>query len=61
MCYRHAHPRQAEAEWVAAVAQLAGEIDYDNFKSAVARNQGQVRASVYGRVWGELLSLQRSN
>ena len=50
-----------EAEWVAAVAQLAGVIDYDNFKSAVAERQGHDRARVYGRVWGELLSLQRSD
>ena len=48
-----------EAEWVAAIAQLAGEIDYDNFKSAVAERQGHERARVYGHIWGELLSLQR--
>jgi hypothetical protein len=48
-----------EAEWVVAVAQLATEIDYDNFKSAVGERQGHERARVYGHVWGELLSLQR--
>ena len=48
-----------EAEWVAAVAQLAGEIDYDNFKSAVVERQGHERGRVYGHIWGELLSLQR--
>ena len=47
------------AEWVAALAQLATEIDYDNFKSAVAERQGHERSRLYGHVWGELLSLQR--
>jgi hypothetical protein len=48
-----------EAEWVAAVAQMAQAIDYDNFKAAVGERQGPERARVYGHVWGELLSLQR--
>ena len=47
------------AEWVAALAQLASEIDYDNFKSAVGDRQGDERARIYGHVWGELLALQR--
>ena len=46
------------AEWVAAIAQLTIEIDYDNFKNAVARRQGPERASVYGTVWRDLLQLQ---
>lgn len=44
--------------WAAALARLAGQIDYDNFKSAVARRQGAERAAPYGRVWAELRSLQ---
>jgi hypothetical protein len=49
----------SEAAWVAAVAQLATDIDYDNFKSAVSERQGPERARIYGHIWGELLSLQR--
>jgi hypothetical protein len=56
--YRH-RAVVTRAEWVSAVAQLASEIDYDNFKNAVAARQGSARAGIYGRVWSELLSLQR--
>lgn len=46
------------AEWMTAVAKLALEIDYDNFKNAVKEAQGQKRANVYMRVWGALLDLE---
>ncbi len=46
------------AEWTAALALLAEEIEYDNFKGAVAELQGHERARIYSHVWGELLSLQ---
>lgn len=49
------------AEWVAAIAQLASEIDYDNFKSTVAERQGHERSRIYSHVWGELLTLQRED
>src|SRR3954463_13955345 len=39
------------AEWVAAIAQLATEIDYDNFKNAVAVRQGIERERLYSGVW----------
>lgn len=45
------------AEWVAAVAQLAAEIDYDNFKGAVAARQGGARSRLYHRVWAALREL----
>ena len=45
--------------WASAVAQLAREIDYPNFKNAVAERQGVDRAHVYGDVWATLLELQR--
>lgn len=48
----------SRAEWVAAVAQMVVEIDYPNFKSAVAERQGSRRASLYGEVWRTLLALQ---
>ncbi len=47
------------AEWVVAVAQLADEIDYDNFKSAVGARQGRERERLYHRVWVALRELQR--
>ena len=56
--YRH-RAYVTRSEWLAAVAQLTAEVDYDNFKSEVAREQGRERADAYGRVWGELLRLQR--
>jgi hypothetical protein len=47
------------AEWVAAVAQLASDVDYDNFKSAVGARQGRRRERLYHRVWAALQELQR--
>ncbi len=58
--YRH-RAVVTRAEWVAALAQLASDIDYDNFKSAVANRQGCERSRVYQHIWGELLSLQRED
>ena len=54
--YRAVVAREA---WVAAVAILAADIDYPNFKSAVAERQGVERERLYSRVWAELLGLQR--
>lgn len=45
-------------EWERLAAALASEIDYPNFKDAVAERQGYERASVYGRVWSALRALQ---
>ena len=45
-------------EWAAVVAALAAEIDYDNFKGAVAARQGHERAWVYAGVWSELRALE---
>lgn len=44
--------------WAAGVAELAMEIDYPNFKNAVAERQGSERAHLYSDVWATLLSLQ---
>lgn len=44
--------------WTRAAAALAAEIDYPNFKDAVAERQGYERASVYARVWATLRGLQ---
>lgn len=48
----------SRSAWRQAVATLAGELDYDNFKSAVARSQGRERAALYGKVWQKLRTLQ---
>lgn len=46
------------ADWVKALATLALDIDYDNFKTAVGKRQGHERSSVYMKVWSALLSLE---
>ncbi len=45
--------------WATAVADMARSIDYSNFKSTVSQRQGHARARVYGRVWQQLLELER--
>lgn len=44
----------------ALVGQLAQEIDYAKFKSAVASREGRERASLYGQVWHALQPLQQT-
>jgi hypothetical protein len=56
--YRVIAPHEAFA---AAVAAMASDIDYDNFKSVVAERQGEDRANVYGNVWAALLTLQKAD
>ncbi|HRV59571.1 MAG: hypothetical protein KDB54_03965 [Solirubrobacterales bacterium] len=46
-------------DWVKAAADLAGRIDYDNFKNAVAARQGREREGYYSKVWLTLLGMQR--
>ena len=52
----------AKSAWSQALAGLAEEIDYDNFKSEVARHQGGAGAA-YGRslhdVWSVMHKLQK--
>ena len=50
--------RASRAEWAIALALLAGDITYPNFKNAVARSQGSERATLYARVWTTLRRLQ---
>lgn len=52
--------RVTRAEWVAALAQLAGQVDYPNFKNEVARRQGSHRATLYSRIWTTLRRLQEA-
>lgn len=53
--FRAAVPRE---RWSAALVLLAAEIDYDNFKNAVAERQGSRREAVYHRVWAALRELR---
>src|SRR5688500_536584 len=46
------------AEWAGALANMALDIDYPNFKSAIKERQGKRRADIYMRVWSALLSLE---
>jgi hypothetical protein len=46
-------------EWTHAAYALAAEIDYPNFKNAVAERHGYARARVYSNVWSLLRELQR--
>ena len=54
----HDAPRLIGEAVCAALAALVADIDYGNFKNAVASRQGYDRASVYGDVWGVLYGLQ---
>lgn len=55
--FRASVPRDV---WSEAAAHLVQEIDYPNFKNAVAERQGVDRAHIYGDVWATLLELQRT-
>ena len=46
-------------EWIHAAQSLAAEVDYPNFKHAVARRQGVGRAKLYGEIGLLMYGLQR--
>lgn len=52
--------RCTQEEWAMALARMALDIDYGNFKSEVAKRQGPARAHVYSKVWSALRSLESS-
>lgn len=56
--YRVQLPAAVVAMFLASAIE---DIDYDNFKTRVNLAQGGKRASLYGRVWGVLLDLDRLN
>ena len=56
--YRVRVPREVFAE---VLKDIALDIDYPNFKNAVARRQGKARARVYEDVWHRLYDLQCGN
>ncbi len=43
----------------AALQKLTQDIDYDNFKDAVASRQNYSRANLYGKVWSTLYNLSK--
>lgn len=47
------------ADFALAMSDLARELDYSNFKSAVAVRHGHQRAHTYGKVWSALLHISR--
>jgi hypothetical protein len=49
----------AKTDFEPAAARLVADIDYTNFKNAVAERQGHARAGVYSKVWSVLYELQR--
>ncbi len=51
----------AKADWALALTELATDLDYRNFKSAVAERQGYDRAAIYGKVWAEVYRLQEED
>ncbi len=53
--FRAQAPREAVA---LAMARLARDLDYDNFKSAVGRAQGREREHLYHGVWSAATKLQ---
>ena len=53
--YRAVAGRQAVSD---ALASLAADIQYDNFKDEVSCRQGNARATLYGEVWHVLYRLQ---
>jgi 8-oxo-dGTP pyrophosphatase MutT (NUDIX family) len=53
--YRARAPR---GDVAVALANLAMQIDYSNFKNEVAKRQGKARAATYGKVWDVLFDLK---
>lgn len=44
-----------------ALAAIARDIDYANFKSEVARRMGHGRGHIYSEVWSDLLAIERES
>src|SRR3954468_19208233 len=51
----------ARADFEPVAAKLVADIDYPNFKNAVAERQGSSRAHVYSDVWSVLHELQQGS
>lgn len=49
-----------KADFASAMAAIASDIDYSNFKDSVHQEQGHDRAHVYMDVWSTMYGLQMS-
>ncbi|WP_203467598.1 NUDIX domain-containing protein [Dechloromonas sp. TW-R-39-2] len=47
----------SHVKFAEALSKIALDIDYDNFKDAVAKHQGKSRAHRYGKVWSALYDM----
>jgi len=45
----------------AALSRLTEDIDYDNFKNAVAQRQGSQRAGIYSKAWQAFYAIQSAS
>jgi hypothetical protein len=54
--FRAVAPQAAVAQ---AMSRLVEDVDYDNFKNAVAKRQGRARSDLYHDVWSVLYRLQK--
>jgi hypothetical protein len=50
--------RVPKGELAAAMGRIVMDIDYPNFKGAVAQHAGYAREQIYNEVWETLLALQ---
>lgn len=48
----------SKVAWATVMGAMIGDIDYDNFKTAVGKTSPE-RAHTYGRVWHDLLAVER--
>ena len=46
------------AQWAEALALMALDVTYSNYKDHVKKVRGKQQAAAYGRVWGALLSIE---
>lgn len=49
----------SKSTWKALLEDLTDDVDYDNFKTAVARAGHPERANTYHKVWQDLLGIER--
>lgn len=55
------YPYRIEATkiaWATVLGAMVGDIDYDNFKTRIGRTN-KARAATYGKVWEDLLRIER--
>lgn len=49
----------AKSDFAVGMTKIVTDIDYTNFKNEVHDHQGEFRANVYGKVWGNLWNLEQ--